>query len=171
MSWFQTFLLHKINTFEKTYYKSEQTHSLQKDRQVINVQKLHNLNIWDPLDFLLWTLSKKTVKLAVLVIQLNWSVLVTKIVFKLTPNNWNLTPTKFSTQVNSRNSDFIWIFELSITKIWFHVKSEQHKEILNFGTEQNQNCMNFKVGVGFWDCELICGGKIGSPHLMSTTYF
>ena len=59
MSWFQTFLLHKINTFEKTYYKSEQTHSLQKDRQVINVQKLHNLNIWDPLDFLLWTLSKK----------------------------------------------------------------------------------------------------------------
>ena len=93
MSWFQTFLLHKINTFEKTYYKSEQTHSLQKDRQVINVQKLHNLNIWDPLDFLLWTLSKKTVKLAVLVIQLNWSVLVTKIVFKVTPNNWNLTQT------------------------------------------------------------------------------
>ena len=74
--------------------------------------------------------KQKTVKLAVLVIQLNWSVLVTKIVFKLTPNNWNLTPTKFSTQVNSRNSDFIWIFELSITKIWFHVKSEQHKKFL-----------------------------------------
>ena len=62
----------KIKAFHKTYYKSEQTHILQKDRQVINVQKLHNLNIWDPLDFLLWTLStKKTVKLAVLVIQLN----------------------------------------------------------------------------------------------------
>ena len=49
----------KIKAFEKTYYKSEQTHILQKDRQVINVQKLHNLNIWDPLDFLLWTLSTK----------------------------------------------------------------------------------------------------------------